>query len=123
MHLIRKPKLLAAWEFLQFLLAIFGGVLAAANTDSWLAASLLAIPVGFIIAALLLAFDHYLFRATSSFTVLAAVIWLIYFGSSNDIPGVAVAASSLLIIFVGSMYIGTESRAYYAWCKNRSREE
>jgi len=117
--LVRKPKILSAWEFIQFIIALFFGGIIVFNSETWQEWVFLIIPVGFFISAFLLASDNHLYRRFSLLSVALSITWLAYQGVTTKALLFSVSAGLPLFVFCGAMYVGTKSTAYYAWCESK----
>lgn len=119
-ELIRRPKILDVWEFVQFLVALVGGAIVVFNAkeiEEWL---FLLVPVGFLASALLMAIEHHAFRATSTLSVALGILSIAYFLQGESRFFIVLILGLISVAFVGSMYVGSKAASYYAWCKKKS---
>jgi hypothetical protein len=107
-ELIRKPKYLVAWEFLQFILAVLGSAMVYFYAASWEHWVLIGIPASYLAAALLLAFDNPLYRAVSLLSVLASIVFLLYLGSQEGNTTLLLIPGGLSGLLVQQYVFGTQ---------------
>lgn len=117
---LRQPTILVAWEFIQFTLAVIGGILIALNASSvreWL---ILTVPICFLASALLMSIDHPAYRLSSTLSVILGFLALaLTYGIEGNLLAILVVATPF-IIFITSMYLGPRSVKYYRWCQSKS---
>ena len=119
-ELVRKPKVLVIWEFIQFVISLVWGGIVIANAGSWVQWVQLVIPVGFLISAICLALDNHLYRVLSLLSVFSTLLWLAFQKPQAEALALTVVFGLVLLIFSGSMFFGQKSRAYFAWCRSTS---
>ncbi len=119
-ELVRKPKVLVAWEFIQFLLALALSIIITFTLKhTWV---LIPLPMGYFFAAILLALDNYRYRLISSITVTANLLGITYLILEMPVGYTGFFVGLALIFFLIAMYAPKKSRAYFLWCRSVAKD-
>ena len=119
-ELIRRPKILDVWEFVQFLIALGGGAVVAYNANKFQEWVFLLVPIGFLASALLMAIEHHAFRVTSTLSVALGLFSVAYCYQGEGRIFTVLMLGVPLVAFVVNMYVGSKAASYYVWCKTKS---